>query len=315
MGNCVIAKPSEFTSLTAHMLCKLIVQAGFPPGVVNLVFGLGAKAGDALVRHPHVRAISFTGGTVTGRRIQEAAAQTTKKVSLELGGKNANVVFADCEWDTMLATTIRSSFANQGEICLCGSRILVERSCYDQFLATFIPMVKALQVGDPAAPDTFMGALVSEQHLAKVRSYIDLAKSTGCTIMAGDEAMALSEPFSTGYFLRPTVITDVSLDSPLMKEEIFGPVVCVVPFDTEQDAIITANDTEYGLSASVWTGDVKRAQRVASQIEVGTVWVNCWMMRDLSMPFGGVKASGVGREGGNYSLEFFSEVKTVSFAL
>jgi len=310
-----VAKPSELTSLTAFLLCHLIREAGFPPGVVNIVFGYGAKAGEALVRHPDVRAISFTGGTVTGRRIQEIAALTNKKVSLELGGKNANIIFPDCDMEAALSTSVRSSFTNQGEVCLCGSRILVERSIYQEFLDRFVPIIEKLQVGDPMCPDNFMGALVSAQHLAKVQSYIGLALEEGCNVAAGGMKPQLTDEFNQGCFLRPTIITNVRLDSRLMKDEIFGPIVCVVPFDSEDEAIAIANSTEYGLAASLWTQDLKRAHRVAAQLDVGTVWVNCWMVRDLNMPFGGVKASGVGREGGKHSLDFFSEVKTISFAL
>lgn len=312
----MIAKPSELTSLTAWMLCDLFVKAGFPLGVVNIVFGYGWKAGEAIVSHPLVRAISFTGGTVTGRRIQEIASLTNKKISLELGGKNANIIFADCDLEAAVATSLRSSFANQGEICLCGSRILVQKDIYNEFLNKFIPKVTELKAGNPADSDSFMGALISAQHLAKVKSYIDLAQQEGCTILTGGEAPSgLSAENVGGYFLRPTVIGNVALDSRLMKEEIFGPVVCVVPFESEQDAIRIANDTEYGLSCSVWTKDLTKAQKVAAEIEVGTVWINCWMVRDLNMPFGGVKSSGIGREGGKYSLEFFSEIKTISMAL
>lgn len=316
VGNCVIAKPSELTSLTAHMLCQLITEAGFPKGVVNVVLGLGSKAGEAIVRHPDIRAVSFTGGTATGRRIQEIASLTNKKISLELGGKNANIIFADCDKEKGIATTVHSSFANQGEICLCGSRILVQRPFYEEFLERFTAEVEKLEVGDPFDGKSFIGALVSAQHLAKVRSYIDLATNEGCKIMSGGSTPAnLPESHTGGYFLRPTVIANVSLDSPLMKEEIFGPVVCVVPFDTTEEAIAVANATEYGLSASVWTEDMKKAQHVAASVDVGTVWINCWMIRDLAMPFGGVKSSGIGREGGKHSLDFFSEVKTVTMAL
>lgn len=311
VGNCVIAKPSELTSLTAYLLCDLIREAGFPPGVINIVFGYGAKAGEALVRHPYVKAISFTGGTVTGRRIQEIASLSNKKVSLELGGKNANIIFADCDLEATIATSLRSSFANQGEICLCGSRILVERSLYEEFVGKFKTEVEKLSVGDPADPKNFYGAVVSHQHLQKILSYIDLARTEGCKILTGGQRI---EGLS-GYFLQPTIITGVSLQSRLMKEEIFGPVVCIVPFDSFDEAVAIANDTEYGLSASVWSKDIVKATKMARSLDVGTVWINCWMVRDLNMPFGGVKSSGVGREGGNHSLEFFSEIKTISVAM
>lgn len=316
VGNCVIAKPSELTSLTAHMLCQLITEAGFPAGVVNLVFGLGMKAGEAIVRHPDIRAVSFTGGTATGRRIQEIASITNKKISLELGGKNANIIFADSDKEKAIATTVHSSFANQGEICLCGSRILVQRPFYEEFLERFTAEVDKIEVGDPFNEKNFIGALVSAQHLAKVQSYIDLARIEGCKTLSGGSAPTdLLESHLGGYFLRPTIIAGVSLDSTLMREEIFGPVVCVVPFDTTEEAISIANATDYGLSASVWTEDMRKAQHVAASIDVGTVWINCWMIRDLAMPFGGVKSSGIGREGGKHSLDFFSEVKTITMAL
>jgi aminomuconate-semialdehyde/2-hydroxymuconate-6-semialdehyde dehydrogenase len=301
------------TSLTAFMLCEVLKKAGLPAGVVNIVFGLGNHTGAALVSHPDVRAISFTGGTATGRKIQELAAAHNKKISLELGGKNANVIFADCDLETAVATSIRSSFANQGEICLCGSRILVEKSIYDNFLSGFIKATSELRVGDPFDPETFVGALNSKPHMEKVQYYIDLARSEGCDILT--PAIISPNVQKGGYFIAPTIILNVQRNSRLMMEEIFGPVVCIVPFEDEDDAIALANSTEYGLSASVWTKDIKRAHLMARKLEVGTVWVNCWMLRDLSMPFGGVKASGIGREGGKFSLEFFSEVKTVTMAI
>lgn len=312
MGNCVVAKPSELTSLTAFRLAQLVKQAGFPDGVFNFVFGYGHAAGQALVEHAAVPAVSFTGGTMTGRRIAAAAAPFGKKLSLELGGKNPAIVFADCDLDAAVATSVRAAFSNQGEICLCCSRILVQRPIYEEFLARLAHQAAALKVGDPLDPDTQMGALVSAAHRAKVASYIDTAKQEGARIVCGGDTAFRVAGLEEGFFLPPTIVADADPASRLMQEEIFGPVVGVVPFETEEEAVALANGVEYGLAASVWTRDGARGQRVAQQIKSGVVWVNCWMVRDLASPFGGVKASGYGREGGRHSLEFFSDIKTIT---
>ncbi|KAJ1534921.1 Aldehyde dehydrogenase 8 member A1, partial [Nowakowskiella sp. JEL0078] len=302
-GCTCVCKPSEFTSLTGYMLCSVIKQAGVPPGVVNMVFGTGNVAGNALVVHPEVPLISFTGGTKTGEVIYRNSAPFFKKLSLELGGKNANIIFADCDLEAAVTTSVRSSFSNQGEICLCGSRIYVQRQIYDSFLYSFKQQVSKLVVGDPMDPKTNIGALVSSQHLEKVLSYVDLARKEGAIVFGGTR---LDLP---GYFMTPAIITDIKLDSRVCREEIFGPVVTLHPFDTENEVVRLANDSEYGLSASVWTTNLGCANRISRALLVGTVWVNCWMVRDLNMPFGGTKKSGLGREGGKYSREFFCEEK------
>lgn len=309
-GNTCVAKPSELTPLTADALAELLQSAGVPPGVVNIVHGRGPSAGAALVAHPDVRAISFTGGTATGAHVAASAAPHFKKLSLELGGKNANVVFADADLDEAVATSVRSSFWNQGEICLCGSRIFVERSVYDVFVERLVSATRALRVGDPADPATDVGALISETHLAKVSGYLDLARREGGTILTGGER--LDRP---GWFLTPAVITGLDCDCRVLQEEIFGPVVTVTPFDAEEEAVRFANATRYGLSATVWTRDLQRAHRVAAAIDAGTVWINCWLLRDLRVPFGGMKESGLGREGGFESLHFFTEAKNVCVKL
>lgn len=313
MGNCVIAKPSEFTSWTAHMLTELFNIAGLPKGVLNIVFGQGARAGKALVSHPQVRAISFTGGTVTGRSIASLAGSLGKKVSLELGGKNPALVFADCDLEETVNACIRSSFSNQGEICLCCSRIYVEETIFSSFIQKFIEKTKNLTVGDPFDENTDMGALISEEHLRKVLHYIEIARRDGLIAYGGGRIT--KDNLEKGYFVEPTVIVNAPQDSVLIKDEIFGPVVCISSFKTEDDAIRLANDTDYGLCASVWSGNAKRGQRVARKVNAGVVWVNCWMIRDLATPFGGVKSSGVGREGGTHALEFFSNIKTITTAL
>ena len=309
-GNTCVAKPSELTPVTATMLSRLITEAGVPDGVVNIVHGYGAKAGRALTNHPDVAAISFTGGTVTGAAVASNAAPRFKKLSLELGGKNANVIFADADLDDAIATSIRSSFWNQGEICLCGSRIFVERAIHDEFVARFVDATKKLCVGDPLDQSTDVGALISEAHLRKVSGYIELAAEEGGNVVAGGKRIERA-----GWFVEPTVITGLSCDCRLLQEEIFGPVVTITPFDGEREAIAFANSTSYGLSASVWTRDLQRAHRVAAAIDAGTVWVNCWLLRDLRVPFGGMKESGVGREGGWESLRFFTEAKNVCVKL
>ncbi|KAF9214698.1 hypothetical protein CPC16_009179 [Podila verticillata] len=314
-GNTAICKPSEFTSLTAYMLCSVLQEAGLPAGVVNMVFGTGMGAGQAIVEHPRIPLISFTGGTVTGAKISSVAAPMFKRLSLELGGKNANIVFADCDFDLALKTSLRSSFANQGEICLCGSRIFVERPIYEKFLAGLVQGANDLKVGDPSQKDTNLGALVSKEHWAKVMSYVQLGQEEGGKIeCGGQKPTSLQGEFQNGYFLRPTVISGLTPSCRTMREEIFGPVVTIFPFDTEEEVVGYANDSEYGLSCSVWTENGRRARRVASEIEAGTVWVNTWMARDLRMPFGGMKKSGLGREGGNHSLDFYSELKTICLA-
>jgi len=305
-GNTCVAKPSELTPLTANRLAELSLEAGIPPGVINIVHGYGNKAGRALTCHDDVAAISFTGGTVTGAAVAANAAPRFKKLSLELGGKNPNLIFADADLDDAVATSIRSSFWNQGEICLCGSRIFVERSIHDEFVERFAAATKRLRIGDPLDDATDVGALISEAHLRKVTGYIDLAVQEGGTIVAGGHR--LDRP---GYFVEPTIITGLGCECRTLQEEIFGPVVTITPFDDDDEAVTFANSTRYGLSATVWTRDLSRAHRVAAALDAGTIWINCWLLRDLRVPFGGMKESGVGREGGFESLNFFTEAKNV----
>jgi aminomuconate-semialdehyde/2-hydroxymuconate-6-semialdehyde dehydrogenase len=305
-GNTCVAKPSELTPLTAHRLAELSLEAGLPPGVMNIVHGLGAKAGAAICEHPEIGLISFTGGTVTGAKVAAAAAPLFKKLSLELGGKNPNLIFADADLEQAVATSIQSSFANQGEICLCGSRMFVARAIYDEFVTRFVEATKKLRVGDPLDASTDVGALISEAHLQKVTGYLELAQQEGGTILTG--GARLDRP---GFFLEPAIITGLGCDTRVLQEEIFGPVVTITPFDGDEEAIRFANSTRYGLSATVWTRDLQRAHRVAAALDAGTVWVNCWLLRDLRVPFGGMKDSGVGREGGFESLRFFTEAKNV----
>ena len=310
-GNCVIAKPSEVTPYTAYLLGKVLSEAGMPAGVLNIIHGSGNNVGDAIVKHPKIKAISFTGGTKTGEYIARTAAPMFKKLSLELGGKNPNIIFDDCDFDEMLATTVRSSFANQGQICLCGSRIFVQRGIYDKFKAAFVERVEKLTVSFPTDPKAKMGALVSKPHLEKVISYIELAKEEGGKVIAGGNQVHLEAPYNEGYFLQATVIEGLDFRCRTNQEEIFGPVVTLTPFDTEEEVLEMANSTQYGLSATLWTSDLKRAHRMADQIEAGIVWINAWLVRDLRTPFGGVKSSGVGREGGWEALRFFTEPKNV----
>lgn len=310
-GCTVVAKPSEITPLTAFMLAERCIEAGVPPGVLNIVHGLGAKVGAAITAHPRIPLISFTGGTRTGAEIARVAAPMFKKLSLELGGKNPVVIFNDCDFHEMLATTVRSSFRNQGQICLCGSRILIERSLYDRFRDAFVQRARTLRIGDPNDDHTEMGAVVSEAHMEKVLSYIELAKAEGGRVLCGGKRVQLPGRTSGGWFLQPTVIEGLGPDCRTNQEEIFGPVVTLQPFDTEEEALALANDTNYGLASVLWTGDLKRTHRMAHRLNTGIVWVNCWMIRDLRTPFGGMKQSGVGREGGVEALRFFTEAKNI----
>ncbi|MDX2360618.1 MAG: aldehyde dehydrogenase [Crocinitomicaceae bacterium] len=310
-GNCVIAKPSEVTPYTAYLLGKVAKEAGMPAGVLNILHGEGGAAGDAIVKHPKIKAISFTGGTATGEYIARTAAPMFKKLSLELGGKNPNIIFADCDFKEMLSTTLRSSFANQGQICLCGSRIFVERSIYDKFKEEFVRRVENTVVAHPDNPEAKLGAVVSKPHMEKVLSFVDLAKEEGGTVLTGGKRVIMDAPYEEGYYLRPTVIEGLTYDCRTNQEEIFGPVVTITPFDTEEEVLMMANSTKYGLSATLWTSDLKRAHRMANELDAGIVWINAWLVRDLRTPFGGVKASGVGREGGWEALRFFTEAKNV----
>jgi aminomuconate-semialdehyde/2-hydroxymuconate-6-semialdehyde dehydrogenase len=312
-GCTVVAKPSELAPMTAFLFSKLCIEAGLPKGVLNIIHGLGNKAGHAIVEHPDVKAISFTGGTVTGKKIASTAAPMFKKLSLELGGKNPNIIFADCDFEKALDTSILSSFSNQGEICLCGSRIFVERSLYERFLDAFVKKTKALVVSDPLNPGTQVGALINEAHLNKVLSYIALAKQEGGTILTGGEKIKVEG--KNGYYLSPAVVTGLSSSCRTNQEEIFGPVVTIMPFDTEQEVVDFANSTTYGLAATIWTENLKKAHRVSAEIKSGIIWVNCWLFRDLRTPFGGMKQSGIGREGGWEALNFFMDTKNVCIKL
>lgn len=310
-GNCVIAKPSEITPYTAYLLGQVAKDAGLPDGVLNILHGLGSTVGDAIVKHPKIKAISFTGGTKTGEYIARTAAPMFKKLSLELGGKNPTIIFDDCDFDDMLATTVRSSFANQGQICLCGSRIFVQRGIYEKFKTAFVDKVANSLVAEPTNPKAKLGAVVSKDHMEKVLSYVQLAKEEGGTILTGGERVILDAPFNEGYYLRPTVIEGLAYDCRTNQEEIFGPVVTIMPFDSDDEVVEMANSTKYGLSATVWTTNLKRAHRMANDLEAGIVWTNAWLVRDLRTPFGGAKSSGVGREGGWEALRFFTEPKNV----
>jgi aminomuconate-semialdehyde/2-hydroxymuconate-6-semialdehyde dehydrogenase len=309
-GNCVVAKPSEITPMTAFLLGEICTEAGLPKGVLNIVHGLGTSTGQAIVEHPNIKAISFTGGTKTGAHIARVAAPMFKKLSLELGGKNPNIIFADCNYDKMLATTVRSSFANQGQICLCGSRIFVEEKIYKKFKEDFIKKVSELKIGDPSSEDTNIGALVSKEHLEKVKSYIDVAEQEGGTILFGGDRVIVDN-FKNGYYLQPTIIEVADNKCKLNQEEIFGPVVTIMPFKTDEEALQLANDVKYGLSATLWTNNLNRTMQFSKQLQTGIVWVNTWMLRDLRTPFGGQKDSGMGREGGFEALRFFTESKNI----
>lgn len=311
-GNTAVAKPSEITPMTAHLLAQLCIDAGLPPGVLNIVHGPGPAAGQALIDHPDVAAISFTGGTRTGEAIARSAAPRFKKLSLEMGGKNPTVVFADCDLAPTVEAAVQASFANQGQICLCGSRLLVEQSIAQEFIERFVARARRLRVGDPLDAATDQGALVSRQQLEKSEYYVSLAREEGGrVILGGRRAPPISPRCAGGYFFEPTVIVGLGPECRTNQEEIFGPVVSIIPFADEHEAVAIANSTPYGLSASVWTRDLRRAHRVADALAAGTVWLNCWLLRDLRVPFGGVKQSGVGREGGEEALRFFTEAKNV----
>lgn len=313
-GNAVIGKPSEITPATATLLGEICNDAGLPPGVLNIVHGTGPEVGEAIVTHEEVKAVSFTGSTAVGKRIAGLCAEQLKKVSLELGGKNPVIIFDDCNYDHMLSTTVRSTFSNTGQICLCGSRIYVEKTIYKKFLDDFIARTKALTIGDPADASTDIGALISEAHMKKVMSYISLASEEGGTIVAGGRQAKLKGAFSNGFFVEPTIITGLNEKCRTNQEEIFGPVVTVQPFGSETEALELANSTTYGLASVIWTEDLSRAHRIAASMQSGIVWVNCWLLRDLRTPFGGVKHSGVGREGGWDAMRFFTETKNVTIA-
>jgi aminomuconate-semialdehyde/2-hydroxymuconate-6-semialdehyde dehydrogenase len=314
-GNCVVAKPSEVTPVTAFLLARICKAAGLPAGVLNIIHGKGDTTGEAMIQHPAVKAISFTGSTRAGARIASVAAPQFKKLSLELGGKNPNIIFADCDWEKMMKTTVQSSFSNQGQICLCGSRILVEASIYEQFKLQFVAEVKKLTVGDPLAEKSRQGAVVSKMHFDKVMQSIATAKKEGGVILTGGETVQLQGRCSNGFFIQPTVIEGLGPSCQTNMEEIFGPVVTLQPFRDEAHALELANACSYGLSATIWTQDISKANRVAAKVEAGIIWINCWLLRDLRTPFGGIKNSGVGREGGWDALRFFTEAKNVCVQL
>lgn len=314
-GNCVIAKPSEVTPMTAYLLSEICIEAGLPPGVLNIVHGKGSSAGAALISDPDVKAVSFTGSTRTGEEIARITAPRFKKLSLEMGGKNPTVVFADCDLETALDGALRAAFSNQGQICLCGSRIYVERALYPRFKEALVEKIRALRVGDPLDWSTDQGALVSREHFEKVLSHLEVARSEGAKFLVGGKPVRVGGACEEGWFIEPTLIEGLGIACRTNQEEIFGPVATIAPFDTEAEALSAANQSRYGLAASIWTKDIDRAHRMAARMEAGMVWINCWMERDLRTPFGGSKDSGVGREGGWEALRFFTEPKNVCIKL
>jgi aminomuconate-semialdehyde/2-hydroxymuconate-6-semialdehyde dehydrogenase len=310
-GNCVVAKPSEITPMTAYLLSKICTEIGFPKGVLNILHGLGHKVGNAIVSHPKIKAISFTGGTATGAHIASITAPKFKKMSLELGGKNPALVFADCDFDDTVKQLARAAFANQGQICLCSSRIYIQRPIYEKFREAFVARVSALKVGDPLEEGIHQGAVVSQAHMEKVLGYIELARQEGGTCLTGGGRKIVEGRCKNGFFIEPTIIEGLGINDRTNQEEIFGPVATIEPFDTVEDAVALANGNDYGLAATVWSSDVKRCHRLAKQLDFGIVWINTWLLRDLRVPFGGMKSSGVGREGGVDALRFFTEAKNV----
>ena len=314
-GNCVVAKPSEITPVTASLLASICTEAGLPAGVLNIVHGRGTTTGEAIIKHPQVKAISFTGSTKAGERIASIAGPMFKKLSLEMGGKNPNIIFADCNWEKMMKTTLQSSFSNQGEICLCGSRILIEESIYEKFKKEFIEKTKKLKVGDPLDESTKQGAIVSKVHFEKIMRCIDTAKQESGKILLGGHALKMEGRCAHGYFIEPTIIEGLDAGCQTNQEEIFGPVVTLQPFKTLEEAIKLANASSYGLAATIWTQDISKANLLAAKVDCGIVWINCWLLRDLRTPFGGMKNSGVGREGGWEALKFFTETKNVCLEL
>lgn len=313
-GNCVVSKPSEFTPYTAYLLSKICIEAGLPAGVLNIVHGLGGRTGEAIVTHNGIKAISFTGGTVTGRHIASVAGPMFKKLSLELGGKNPNIIFADADIDKAVKSAVNSSFLNQGEICLCGSRVFIEQGVYEEVKGKLISAVKELKTGDPANDHNRLGAIVSKPHFEKVLGYIQLAQQEGGKILIGGKSLQ-PQGFEKGWFIEPTIIEGLDAYCRTNQEEIFGPVITLIPFNTEEEMLTMANSTPYGLATTIWTQNLSKAHRVAAEIETGIVWINCWLFRDLRTPFGGVKQSGVGSEGGWEAMRFFTETKNVCIAL
>ena len=310
-GNTVVAKPSEVTPMTAYLFSKICIEAGLPKGVLNIVHGLGSKTGDPLTTHPDTPIISFTGGTVTGKHIATITAPMFKKLSLELGGKNPNIIFADADFDKAVSTAARAAFTNQGQVCLCGSRLFVEQEIYDKFKDALVAKTAQLKVGDPKDTSSNLGAVVSKEHMNKILDKIEEAKNLGGKILIGGKRVILDGELKDGYYIEPTIIEGLSSDCSINQEEIFGPVVSLIPFKTEEEVIKMANSTKYGLSASIFTENISKAHRVAANIDSGVVWINTWLLRDLRIPFGGMKHSGVGREGGFKSLEFFTESKNI----
>jgi aminomuconate-semialdehyde/2-hydroxymuconate-6-semialdehyde dehydrogenase len=314
-GNCVVAKPSEVTPMTAFKLSEICKKAGLPAGVLNIVHGYGHKVGSAITDHPGIPVISFTGGTETGATIAKTAAPMFKKLSLELGGKNPNIIFSDCDYEKALSRTLDSSFDNQGQICLCGSRIFVQKEIYEKFKNDFVEKVSQMKVGNPKDDDSRLGALVSKSHMEKVLSYVDLAKEEGGKVLTGGNRVILEGELKDGWYVEPTIIEGLAFDCRTNQEEIFGPVVTIMPFETEEEVLMYANSTQYGLASTIWTQNLTRAHRMDQQIHSGIVWINCWLLRDLRTPFGGMKNSGVGREGGFEALKFFTEPKNVCIRL